>query len=100
MKVILEFQPAARLEFDEAVDWYNLHTPDIARRFVAAVDSTTARILRSPNSFPIVSGTMTRRALVPGFPFALYFAYDGKLINVLSVFHTSRNPIIWQGRID
>jgi len=33
-----------------------------------------------------------RRALVKRFPFAVYFREDSDVINIVSVFHTKRNP--------
>jgi toxin ParE1/3/4 len=100
MSRVLEFRAAARLEFDEAADWYGDRDLLIKVRFVEAVDKTIDRLAAFPSSYPLVFGTTIRRALVPGFPYAIFFAVDNLRINILSVFHTSRNPIIWRGRVD
>jgi plasmid stabilization system protein ParE len=100
MKERLEFRAAARSEFDDAADWYFHEDPFLRDRFVNSVDSTISFILSSPNSFPVVSGTNVRRALVRGFPYLVFYQFDDPIVTVLSVFHTSRNPIIWKGRID
>lgn len=34
------------------------------------------------------------------FPFAIIYRIENDMIVVVSVFHTSRNPIILKGRID
>ena len=38
------------------------------------------------------------RALVRRFPYAVFYEYTGDTITVYCVFHTSRDPAIWQGR--
>ena len=95
----LEFRPSARTDFDEAADWYEIQRPGLRFEFVQAVDSVLANILRSPNAFPIVHGSKAHRALVHRFPYAIYFSADDQTIVVYAVFHTSRNPIIWHGRL-
>ena len=100
MNLIIEFRPAARFDFDEAADWYSAEDPALRDRFVDAVDQTIAAIVRSPASYPIVSGTRIRRAVVRDFPYLIFFWFDSYQVVVISVFHTSRNPIIWRGRTD
>jgi len=39
-----------------------------------------------------------RRAVVRGFPYCVYYREEPALIRVISVFHTSRDPKIWQSR--
>ena len=78
---------------------YWAHGEAIRDSFRAAVDATLKRIAASPRAFPVVAGTRARRALVSGFPYAILFTIEHEFINIFSVFHTSRDPIIWQGRI-
>ena len=99
MNHILEFQPAARIEFDEAADWYEDHKPGLRREFTYAVDSALDSILKNPLAFPIVHGSRIRRALVHHFPFAIIYEVSDDVIVVYAVFHTSRNPTIWLGRV-
>ena len=100
MNRLLEFRPAARKEFDEAADWYEEQRPGLRSEFVYAVDAALAKAFGSPFSFPIVQGSKIRRALVGRFPYAVFFGIDGDKIIVYAVLHTSRNPMIWRGRID
>ena len=99
MNHILEFQPAARIEFDEAADWYEGQRPGLRREFIYAVDSALTAILRNPLAFPIVHGSRIRRAVVHHFPFAIIYEAGDDMIVVYAVFHTSRNPLIWRGRV-
>jgi toxin ParE1/3/4 len=39
-----------------------------------------------------------REALLTKFPFCLYYVIESDRIEIISVFHTSRDPQVWQGR--
>jgi plasmid stabilization system protein ParE len=40
-----------------------------------------------------------RRISAHRFPFGIYFRLERERIVVLSIFHHSRDPAIWQGRL-
>ena len=94
----LEFRPQARLEFDEAADWYEEQEAGMRAEFVYAVDAAIRQILLRPKTFPIIQGTVIRRALVRKFPYVILFSADEQLVLIRAVFHTSRNPLIWRRR--
>ncbi len=100
MSRILEFLPAARWEFDEAADWYNCQGSGLKSEFIRAVDLTISAILSEPFAFPIVYGSIFRRALVRRFPYSIIFVGKQDEIVDNAVFHTSRNPVIWRGRTE
>ncbi len=87
----------ARAEFDDSHDWYEARQTGLGARFDAAVNGVLALIEKSPRRFPVVYKDV-RRAIVPVFPFRIYYAVEAGHILVTSVFHTSRDPAIWQGR--
>ena len=96
----LEIRPAARQEFLEASDWYLGSGLDVKENFVTAVRNTIASVQARPLAFPVVFGSAVRRAVVRKFPYSVFFVAEDDRIIVLSIFHDSRNPIIWRGRID
>ena len=98
MRHTFEIRPAADHEFDEASDWYNGEDPVVRDRFVVSVDNSISAITLRPLEFPLVEGTKIRRAVVDGFPFSIFFILDGDHVVILSIFHDSRNPMIWRGR--
>jgi len=100
MSLRLEFGPGAKQDFDEASDWYQWQDPPLKTAFIGAVGSALERVRTKPESFPIVFGGFVRRAIVSKFPFVIIFTEQEDRIYVYSVFHTSRNPVIWKGRID
>jgi plasmid stabilization system protein ParE len=87
----------AEAEFAEAAVWYYRRSVTAADRFVAAVESTLARIGESPEQYPLVHRTV-RQALVPSFPYAIYFVKASAECVVLSVHHGKRHPRRWMGR--
>ena len=100
MSFSLEFRPDARIEFDEAADWYEEQRIGLRASFVLAVDETLVRISTTPFAFPVVEGTLVRKAVISRFPYSIYYSVEGQGILIYSVFHHSRNPMIWRGRID
>lgn len=96
----LEVRPAAREEFLEAAEWYLRDDVFAKDRFVRAVRETTDSIRTRPLTFPVIFGTEVRRATVHKFPYSVFFTVEENRIFVIAIFHDSRNPIIWRGRID
>jgi plasmid stabilization system protein ParE len=39
-----------------------------------------------------------RKAVVVRFPYCVFYRAEPTRVQVISVFHTSRDPSIWQGR--
>jgi len=100
MGTSLEIRPAARAEFDDAADWYKSEDDAIRDEFVAEVGRTLTSIIERPMSFPIVFGSSIRQATVKKFPYTIFFIHRNNTVIVVSIFHTSRNPLIWRGRVE
>ena len=100
MRFVLEFRPDARIEFDDAADWYENHRAGLRSDFVHAIHDALGRIKKAPLTFPVVEGTFVRRAVVNQFPYSIFFSLNEEVVVVFAVFHHSRNPMIWRGRVD
>jgi plasmid stabilization system protein ParE len=87
----------AETELAEATEWYLARSRDAARRFVIHVDATLARVAAAPQSFPYVSATV-QRAIVPHFPYAVYFIVLPASIAVVAIHHGRRHPRRWLRR--
>ena len=87
----------AETELVEATDWYATRSIETARRFVQHVDLTVERIAASPMACPVVSSTL-RRALVPRFPYGLYFTILPEAIHIVGLVHGRRHPRRWRQR--
>lgn len=93
----LAYRTAARAEFDRAFDWYDRQRPGLGVRFATAVETRLKELTVDPERYPIVYRDV-REAPVTGFPYCVYYVAEPTHIQVLSVFHTSRNPVVWKRR--
>jgi toxin ParE1/3/4 len=92
------FRPVARHEFDEAADWYEQRRAGLGEAFTAAVRKVLDRIAEQPDCYPMVFEDI-REALISGFPYCVYYRAEVAHIFVLAIFHTARNPSVWQKRV-
>ena len=97
MKLPIVFRRAARAEFDDAADWYEQRRSGLGAAFAVAVQRVLDQIAAQPDFYPqaLQDG---REALVAGYPYCVYYREEPNQVVVLSVFHTARNPSIWQDR--
>jgi len=100
MNLKLRISPAAEVDAEEASDYYSIESPGLDRLFIAEIHRTLARIVVTPLAFPVIFGSEIRSVQVDRFPFSILFSLRKDHVWVFSVFHNSRNPMIWRGRID
>jgi plasmid stabilization system protein ParE len=91
MNRIVVFRRTARMEFDEAVAWYESERAGLGLEFKSVVDDTLLMIARQPMLFRRVRGEV-RRAVVKRFPYSVHFLPEGARVVVLAVYHSARNP--------
>ena len=86
------FDLEARLEFEDAIEWYDEREPGLGDRFKAEVLATIQRILKDPERFPL-RGRKVRRASVETFKkYNILFRIEPNFIVVAAIFHGARNP--------
>jgi len=88
------FLPSAEAELLAAQAWYDARAGGLGDRFFRAVDGVAARIADNAQQFPMVRGEL-RRALVPRFPYVLFFRVEDDGAYVVACAHTSRAPFYW-----
>ena len=91
------FIPAARLEFLAEVIYHDEAKPGLGERFATAVERTAARALAFPLSGS-PSRSNTRRIVVRGFRFSIFYRPEPDGIVIFAVAHHSRRPFYWQSR--
>ena len=89
--------PEARIDFDEAADWYESQRVGLGVRFIAQVREALERIARRPRIHPVVYRDV-RKAVLRRFPFIVLYREEAGEILVISIFHISRDPSVWHGR--
>ena len=90
----LKFSSRALREIGEAQEWYELQSPGLGEEFIAAMELQLKRLEQAPLLYAEVIPNV-RRALLPRFPYGLFYAVRGNLVNVLAVLHDARNPRQW-----
>jgi len=96
--MFVRISPEAEADLTEAREWYSHQRKDLDFEFMQCIDEALALVIRHPNSFPMVYRTL-RRAVVRRFPFALFYEVAADEIQVTAVFHSRRNPEMWQSRM-
>ena len=97
MTLPLVFRPVAQAEFDSATLWYEGQRAGLGNDFVSEVQQVLDTIANHPERYPIVFGDL-REGLVSRFPYCVYYRVKSDRVVIIAVFHTSRDPSIWQGR--
>jgi plasmid stabilization system protein ParE len=100
MSVPVIFKPAARLEFEEAVAWYEGARPGLGCEFKLEVKLALKRAVANPGHFQRARGRAQKIRLRRFKKYAIYFAVKDDAFAVLSVFHASRNPVELQRRLE
>lgn len=91
------FRRQARREFDDAGDWYEKERAGLGLEFLDEIGRLLSHIAATPHQFPVIHRDV-HKAVAKRFPYCIYFRVRDQRIVVLAVFHSARNPAVWQGR--
>lgn len=94
----IELSSEAEVDLDKSYECYYEDNTKAADAFFKQINLGFEHIRQQPNSFPIVHKDI-RKYVVKKFPFVIYYQVIGKVIQIIAIFHTSRNPEIWNERI-
>jgi plasmid stabilization system protein ParE len=90
----LVIEPEAETEIDQAAGWYGQRSQAARIGFLRALDRTIDFIVEYPEQYQIIYRE-TRRALLEGYPYALFYNITATQVIVLACIHTARNPDRW-----
>ena len=93
----LFLRKAARADIAEAFRWYEARSIGLGFEFLRAVRVAFAGIERAPQQFPLALDDI-RKALLPRFPYVVYFVIHPRGLSVIAVMHGRRDPRRWQSR--
>ena len=87
------FHPKAEKEYLESVEWYENALTGLGQEFVDEIGKIIHQIYTTPLLFP-QKKLHFREAPSRKFPFIIVFELKPKqqIIQILSIYHTSRNP--------
>ena len=99
MSLDLFIKPRAELDLLEAYNFYEEMSPGSGAKLVRFVDDRMEFIGANPKACPLKYNDF-RRALVPKFPYGIYFRIEEKLIVVFSILDLRQNPESIQSRLE
>lgn len=88
------FRRAVGRDLAEAYWWYEERRRGLGEQFLAAVDVAFDRIEQYPELFAVRYGQV-RMAVVPRFPYAVFYSVETRRVLILTVLHTSDDPGNW-----
>lgn len=91
MKRAILFRPEAEAELEDALRWYEKRRGGLGSDLLLCIEETLEKVRRTPEIYPVVHANV-RRALVHRFPYGIFFVDEGETIDVVAVFHGSRDP--------
>lgn len=94
----IELSEEAITDFDNSYHFYYKDNPKIADDFFLAINRGFNSIKQNPTTFPFIHKKV-RKYVVKKFPFVIYYRVIDSIIQIIAIFHTNRNPEIWNDRL-
>lgn len=94
-----EFHPEARIEYLEAIAYYEERQPGLGARFTIEIESAIQRIVEAPRRWRKIEGDV-RHCLTHIFPYGVLYSIEADRVLLLAVMHHGRKPGYWRNRID
>jgi hypothetical protein len=91
--------PAAALEHEEQVAYYEARVPGLGQRYHAAFHSALSRVCDAPDRYKIIQAPGIRLLHFHGFPFSLIYRTAGDIVHVLAVAPHRKRPGYWAQRL-
>lgn len=98
MTAVLIFHPEAKIELQDAAEYYENSRVGLGMLFLDAVESALEHIRPNPLSWRVIRGNV-RRCLVRRFPYSVIHFVENDRIFILAIMHLHRKPDYWQNRI-
>lgn len=96
MKFKVKVEPQAITDIQEITSWYNDKQARLGKRFLATVVKQIDSLSKNPQVYAIRYKEI-RCQIVKKFPYMIHFYINEevKVVEVLAIISTSRNPKIW-----
>ena len=93
-----QFSDEAEIDFDKSYAYYYEENPNVADIFFKTISLSLENVKQNPFSFPEIHKNV-RKYAIKKFPFVIYYQVIESVIRIIAIFHTSRNPEIWNDRV-
>jgi plasmid stabilization system protein ParE len=81
----------AQNQLTESSNWYEEQTLGLGERFAEIIYNNLNKISKDPEIYKKTKRNL-REFVVDKFPFIIVYEYYDDTINIVHIFHTSRNP--------
>ena len=92
------FTPEAKNDALDARSWYGQHNIGLAGSFRECLDSKIESLKRNPLAASYLYKNL-RSSKIKRFPYSIIYKVSGNQIQIIAIFHHSRNPREWKKRI-
>ena len=93
-----ESRPEFEAELTEALLYYGWQSASAGERLLAEIQSALERIAAMPRMYQLHPEFGARRALLPEFPYSIWFRETNGEVLFLALSHHSRRPGYWLER--
>ena len=94
----IRFLETARIELDDAIEYYNYEVPGLGDAFLTEVLNALDRIGKYPEAWQ-PSSKRTRRCQTRRFPYGIMYQIRKDEILVVAIANLHRKPDYWKDRI-
>jgi len=95
----IRFLKVAKIEFDQAIDYYNEQTEGLGDRFKNEIRSSIDMIMQFPTLYPFYMDDI-RRCIAHTFPYSIFYSYQEDTIYIYAITSHFREPSIYIERFD
>ena len=93
----VRFTEEAKDDLADAYEWYENRRSGLGEEFLTCFEASLHGLARSPKMYAKVYREF-RRTIIRRFPYSIFFEFDGTMVTIFAVFHSSRDPNKWKGR--
>jgi len=86
--------PDALVDIQKATDWYNEQSHGLGTRFQKQAIKQINKLSQTAESFTVRYDNV-RCMVIKKFPLMVHFLIEEETVIIFALFHTSRNPKIW-----
>ena len=99
MKAKKTISTFAKADLSEASKWYEMQKKGLGKRFLMEMKKSFEMICNNPTGFQIYYDD-NRVFFIRVFPYSIHYQYiaEKNEVQIKAIFHTSRNPAIWEER--
>jgi plasmid stabilization system protein ParE len=91
------FSPAARIEFEQAIDYYESRQRGLGEQLSIEVESAVERILQYPTSWTRVDAIF-HRCLTKRFPYGIIYSIENGVVRITAIMNLHRKPDYWKSQ--